>query len=222
MSLHIDSVYHAYKKKRVLRGAWLNCQQGQILGVLGRNGSGKSTLLKILFGQIKAQQATIKVNQTWIKRPFEEPGLIAYLPQDHLLPNTLKVKQAIRLMLSNREMRNSLETDPMIAPHLNQGVKTLSGGERRYLEIRIILGLQRCFSILDEPFTGIEPRYIEAIKTLIRHTSNQGIVITDHLYAHILDLCDEMMVIKGGQSHPAKSKEDLVKLHYLAPSLISE
>lgn len=215
LELKIDSVYHAYRGKQVLRGAWLNCKEGEVVGVLGRNGCGKSTLLKILFGQLKAQQATVKVDQVWVDQPYLEPGLMAYLPQGPLLPDRIKVARALRILIADPKMRAEIMHDPMVLPHLKQRAKTLSGGERRYLEVRIVLGLQRYFCILDEPFTGIEPRYIEKIKTLIFQTQNQGIVITDHLYPHILALSDRLFVIKGGQSYEAQNRADLVRLGYI-------
>lgn len=215
LTLSIDSVFHRYGSRPVLKGAWLKAHSKKVCGVLGRNGCGKSTLLKILYGVVKADSATVLVNQSYIKCPYQEPGLIALLPQDPFVPGHLKVKHALNMYLQAPD--KLLQEDPFLRTLYTKKVKVLSGGERRYFETVLVLNLNTHFVILDEPFTGIEPRWIGAISDEIQK-SNAGIIITDHMYQNVLNISDSLYLIKHGQTLEMNHPEDLIQHQYLLDS----
>src|SRR5690606_24138319 len=94
-SLHVDSVMKNYGKRQLLTDIYLNCHQGEIIGLLGRNGCGKSTLLEIIFGSKSADGKFIKIDEKIIENLSDGHNLIKFLPQDSFLPNHLKVDKII-------------------------------------------------------------------------------------------------------------------------------
>ena len=214
-TLAVDSVMFTRKEKKILRGAYLSCQTGETVGLLGLNGCGKSTLLKMIFGSVTADSGTILIDKQWVDKPFKKGNLVSYLPQESFLPSHSKVKQVINLFVPDRSNRAKLFANPRIQSYLNKKVNVLSGGELRYLEVNLILNLNVYFVLLDEPFTGIEPLYIESMKEVINQTKDKGIIITDHLYQNILDISDRLVLMKDGRTHPLQNKQELKTMGYI-------
>lgn len=105
---------------------------------------------------------------------------------------------------------------PDFEKYFHARFKTLSGGEQRIIEIYIILASDTKFCMLDEPFSQVMPVHIEPIKKLIvREKNNKGIIITDHLYKHIIDICDTLYVISDGKTYLTRSVHDLETLGYV-------
>ncbi|MFA5817535.1 MAG: ATP-binding cassette domain-containing protein [Bacteroidales bacterium] len=212
--LEIDSVLKSFGKIRVLTDISLNCRQGDIIGLLGRNGSGKSTLLKILFGTLAADNRFIRINSKYRPQPYKEKGLINYLHQDSFLPGNLSINQIINLFLPDKTQL--LLDDPLITGSSHTRIKFLSGGECRYLEIRLILESGSQFILLDEPFNGISPLMIERIKKMIQARSlDTGIILTDHDYHNVLDISNRNFLLKDGGIKMIKGRNELVQLGYL-------
>lgn len=215
LKLHVDSIEKSFDDKKILKDVFLSCETGEIVGILGRNGSGKSTLLEIIFGTISAENKFVRVGTKVIKNISDNKNIIHYLSQDHFLPNHLKVKSIIDLFC-NRENAVILKSNELIIPFINQKTGNLSGGEKRLIEISVMLFSNCKFLILDEPFHSLSPKIIEEIKILIRKQSkNKGIIITDHQYKNIIEISDKFILLKDGSTKIVNGIEDLKKLGYL-------
>ena len=213
-SLEIDSVIKSFGELNVLTDVYLKCETGDIIGMLGRNGSGKSTLLKILFGSISSGNKFIRINGKVYNRPFKTSGLVGYLPQHNFLLPHLSLYKTATLYLDA-----SLETffiDDVIGHLKNNKINTLSGGELRYLEIKLILNASYKFILLDEPFNGVAPVIIDQLKNMIiAHSKTKGIILTDHDYNNVLDVANRYCLVHEGCIKPVNGREDLVKWNYL-------
>ncbi|WMN11770.1 ATP-binding cassette domain-containing protein [Marivirga salinae] len=213
--LHVDSVIKSFATKQILTDVFISCQKGEIIGLLGRNGTGKSTLLKIIFGSIQADSRFVKIGEKISSGLFDNRKLIKYLPQDNFLPNHVKVKTIIELFCDKNETELIKKHD-LIAPMLNRKSKQLSGGEKRLLEIFLIIYSQSAYTLIDEPFNGIAPVYKEAIKDLIKKQSvDKGFIITDHDYRNILDMATRIVIIHDGGTKEIKSKKELIAWGYI-------
>ncbi len=200
--LHVDSVIKSFGTRQVLTDVYLSCKQGEIIGLLGRNGSGKSTLLKIIFGSLDAERKFVKVGDKIINGLYDNRDLISYLPQDHFLPDHLGVSLMISL-LCDYENATLLKENEHISVMLDKKSSQLSGGERRLLEIMLIIHSKAKYVLIDEPFNGIAPIYKDIIKYQIKEQSkNKGFIITDHDYRNILDISTRIILMHdGGTKH---------------------
>lgn len=196
--LVIDSVYAEYKHHIILTDVYLELSIGDIIGLFGRNGSGKTTLLQIIFGIITPKQKQLRVDGQIINRAYLINGLIAYLPQHYFLPGHLKLKQAMGLSLDGTAI-HQLNNNPIIYYNLHQKIRSLSGGERRYIEILITLHLNTTFVLLDEPFTQLSPVLIEDIQQhILRASLTKGIIITDHQHHYVHEICTSGCLLYNG------------------------
>lgn len=215
IKLHIDSITKSYDDKKILSDIYLSCEKGKITGLIGRNGSGKSTLLKIVFGVEKSENKFIQVGDRVINNISDGRGLINYLPQENFLPNNIKVKTLINLFLDKKNRGDLIENE-FIKPLLNKKNHELSGGEKRVLEILLIIHSNAGFILLDEPFNGVSPiirGYI--IKYIKEMKSSKGYIITDHDYENVIDLADNIVFLKNGSLKEINDKRELVELGYL-------
>jgi len=210
-----DSIRKSFGEKQVLTDIFIMCQTGDIVGLLGRNGSGKSTLLKILYGTLYTDYKHISVNDEILGQPFKKQGIVNFLPQDSFLPKDLTVRKTIQLFdhqLNDSEFLN----DNVLSKVLNTKIRNLSGGESRYLEIKLILSTDSQFAFLDEPFNGISPIHIELVKgMIIKHSNKKGIILTDHDYRNVLDVANIYMILFDGGLKILKSKEEFIYWGYL-------
>ena len=177
-ALILDGVFYRVPSLDILQGAHLKAHAGAITGLFGRNGSGKTTLLKVAAGQIQ--------------------------------PNSgLTIIDGTRLHKQSKWKRFSkvacLPQESMPPPDVT--VRTLSGGERRLLEVAIVLGLERDYALLDAPFTGVEPLLIDAIGGRIEEAAAQGtgVLLTDHCHQHVMPLADDAHVLWQKQCVPPDS-----------------
>ena len=207
--MQVDSVMKAFGTKQVLTDVFLTCGQGEIIGLLGRNGSGKSTLLKIIFGSLAADQKFVKIGDKIINGIFDNRNLIKYLPQDNFIPNHIKITTIISLFC-DKENGSLIKSNEWIKPMLGKKSNQLSGGEKRLLEILLIIHSNAKYVLIDEPFNGIAPIYKEVIKNLIKEQSkNKGFIITDHDYWNILDLSTRIILMHDGGTKEIKSTDEL-------------
>ncbi|MDT0557265.1 ATP-binding cassette domain-containing protein [Ichthyenterobacterium sp. W332] len=214
-TLHVDSIMKRYGNNQVLSDVFMSCSTGGIIGLLGRNGSGKSTLLKIIFGALHTDNKFVKVDDDIINATKDTVGRIAYLPQDNFLPNHIKIKTLI-VLLCETESIQFIKDHQLISPFLNRYVKALSGGERRILEVFLIIFSRAKFILIDEPFNGIAPIYKDEIKDLIRRqTKHKGFIITDHDYSNVLDLASKVVLLHNGSTRPIKNIKELEQFGYL-------
>lgn len=211
--LEVDSVILEFDSKRVLQNVYLKSETGKVTGLLGRNGSGKSCLMKIMFGELIPSDKSIRINGNTFVTSDRSPKDIRYLPQKRFVPNSLTIKRIFNDF--KLDFADLIFNFPEFEKFYKSKLTNLSGGERRIIEIYIILVSQTKFCMLDEPFSQVMPIHVDSIKKLIlREKENKGIIITDHMYKHIVDICDDLYVINNGKTYLTKSIEDLETLGY--------
>jgi lipopolysaccharide export system ATP-binding protein len=213
--LEADSIRKDFGDKQILTDIYLKCQTGDIIGLLGRNGTGKSTLLKILYGTLYTDYKHISINGILLDQPFKIKGNISFLNQNNFLPKHLTANNLIQLFDHQCDNKDFFE-DSILSKVRNTKVKNLSGGELRYLEIKIILHLDSKFVFLDEPFNGVAPLHIEIVKDLIKAQSKtKGIILTDHDYTNVLDVANKYMILFDGGLKILKSKQEFIDWGYI-------
>jgi lipopolysaccharide export system ATP-binding protein len=213
--LEVDSIRKEFGTNQVLTDIYLKCQSGDIIGLLGRNGSGKTTLLKIIFGTLYTDYKFIRINNITLNQPFKSKNLLAYLNQDNFLPKDLTVKQIVRIYSYRLDQQEFLD-DEILAKINDTKIHSLSGGESRYLEVKLLLNLNSFFVLLDEPFNGISPLHVEQIKRLILDKSlKKGIILTDHDYRNVLDVANKYYLLFDGGLKTIKTKQDLIDWGYV-------
>lgn len=215
-TLHIDSVLKTYRNKQILTDIFLLCERGDIIGLLGRNGSGKSTLMKIIFGSIPADRKFIKVGENINNNTFENLNKIKYLPQHNFLPNHIRLNTIIDLFC-DRKNAKLLKNKAILKTLLNKKSKQLSGGEKRFFEVLLIIYSSAQFVLLDEPFNGIAPIHKEEIKKIIIEQSKfKGFIITDHDYRNIIDVSTKNILLHDGGTKSISNLQDLTLWGYLS------
>lgn len=216
--MHADSIRKQYGDRQVLNDIFLSCKTGEIVGLLGRNGSGKSSLLKIIFGTLSADNKFVSVDQRLMPSLFSGRDLIKYLPQDSFLPAHIKIKYLISCFCG-KAARGLVMADPLIQPHLEKQAAQLSGGEKRLIEILLLVHSEAKYLLLDEPFNGLSPLQITAVKTIIqKHAAVKGFVITDHDYANVLDIASRIVLMDQGNTRVIKDPRELIQFGYLPKS----
>ncbi len=211
--LEVDSVILEFGSQRVLNNVYLKSETGKITGLLGRNGSGKSCLMKIIFGTLVPQNKTIRINRQSLINAYRDPVDLRYLPQNRYIPDSLTIKR----IFTNYQIdfADFVAYFPEFEKLYTAKLLNLSSGERRIIEIYTILLSQSKFCMLDEPFSQVMPIHVDTIKKLIvREKRNKGIIVTDHLYQHIIDLCDDLYVINDGKTYLAADIHVLAELGY--------
>ncbi|MFT7395986.1 MAG: ABC-type lipopolysaccharide export system ATPase subunit [Flavobacterium sp.] len=217
--LEVDSVQKRYDIQSILSDVYLKCETNDIIGLLGRNGSGKSTLLKIIFGIENADFKFVRIDEVVKTKTSDLFNEISYLSQDNFIPNQLSVKKAISLSI-NGEHVYDFYNDDMIQSFSNRKIAQLSGGELRYLEIKLVLCSPSKFVLLDEPYSGLSPLMIEKVNALIKvNAIRKGILITDHNYENVIAISTKLMLMKEGKLHHIKSKGELVDKGYLSAEI---
>ncbi len=197
-----DSIIFSYGTTKILNGIYLTIPKGKIVGLYGVNGSGKSTLLKIGCGHLTEDDGNIFINQksyyeASIQSRFKK---IAYLSQNTFLPSDLSIKN---IVVRNNFNESIFQEDQLIGKLYANKINTLSGGELRYLEVKLLLELNREYYLLDEPFSGIEPIVIEKIIALLLEAklNGKGIIITDHFYRYVKGINDISYVLRDGSCY---------------------
>jgi lipopolysaccharide export system ATP-binding protein len=217
-ALIVDGVFYRVPSLAILQGVHLKARAGRVTALFGRNGSGKTTLLKVAGGQLQPQSGLTIIDGDRLRRPSKRTryAKIAYLPQDSMLPTDVTVRTLIR----SAALAPSQVPD-RLSDRAAQQVRTLSGGERRLLELAIVLGLERDYVLLDEPFTGVEPILIDSIGERIERAAARGtgILLTDHYHQHVTPLADDAYVLWQKQCYrldeDSSIHDQLVQMGYL-------
>ena len=211
--LQAENLAKSYRGHQVVKDVTLAVQSGQVVGLLGPNGAGKTTCFYMIVGSIPRDHGRIFINDRDITRlPMHKRARagIGYLPQEASVFRKLSVADNILAILETQgdlnrsERHEKLEhlLDEFQICHLrsNMGL-SLSGGERRRVEIARALATEPAFILLDEPFAGIDPITVNGIKTIISQLTARGIgiLITDHNVRETLDICDKAYIVSEGQ-----------------------
>lgn len=214
LTLKVDSVQLSFGDRPILRDIYLDCKQGEIIGLLGRNGCGKSCLLKIMFGTLTPQYKHVSIDDVYIRKGFMDTR-IAYLPQHNYLPKGMRADKLARMLVAENHWDEFAES-PAFIKYGQKPTDKLSGGELRQLEMLMILYSRADFILLDEPFTHVSPVQSDAFKQQLRQAAKtKGIIITDHQYYNIVDVSDRIILIDNGYTRHLTDPEELVRYGYL-------
>ncbi|MCA0153610.1 ATP-binding cassette domain-containing protein [Winogradskyella vincentii] len=220
MKFELDNVELYFKKKRILSGIYLKAESGLVTSILGANGCGKSSLLRIAFGDLKPKYKLIRINGKPLLKPLYKTGYAKFLPQYNFIPNGMKLSFVLKAYdLSWEKFIKNFDEFEILK---NSKINNLSGGQRRIIETYIILKSKSKIVLLDEPFSHMSPLQVERIKKLINEEKKDKIVIlTDHMYKHIIDVSDSIYLLKNGATMQIKKLTDLEDYKYLNEGSIS-
>lgn len=216
--LYVDSVVKSFDTHSVLTDIFISCKPGDIVGLLGKNGSGKSTLLKVIFGSAQADHKFIRIDGSVSNGLYLNNSKISYLPQHSFLPSHLKISTIVDIFCSRPEV-NVVKNNEHVKPFLNNKAKELSGGERRLIEILMIVNTPVKYVLIDEPFNGVAPLYKSEIKQLVQqHAQGKGFIVTDHDHVNILDLANRLILLHDGCTREISTADELRYWGYLPGS----
>lgn len=211
--LQVVSLQKSYKGRQVVRDVSFEIQNSEIVGLLGPNGAGKTTAFYMTLGLVPPDRGKILLNTKNISHlPIHARARlgISYLPQEPSVFRKLTVENNILAILelrsdlrkSDRYEKLDLLLSELHIEHIRKIMGySLSGGERRRVEIARCLAIEPKFILLDEPFAGIDPISVIDIKHIIRHLCNKGIgiLITDHNVRETLDICNRAYILSQGE-----------------------
>jgi lipopolysaccharide export system ATP-binding protein len=205
------SVAKSYGGRRVVNGVNLVVQSGEVVGLLGPNGAGKTTTFHMMVGLVQPDEGQVLLNEDNLtEAPIYQRARagISYLPQESSVFRRLTVEQNLLAILQTLDLSSAEQKERADALMKMLGVShlashkafTLSGGERRRVEIARALVLSPFFLLLDEPFTGIDPIAVAEIQKIVRNLiiSGIGILITDHNVRETLGICDRAYIVNEG------------------------
>lgn len=213
-TLLIDSVHLEFKDRQVLQSAFLTAEKGRVTGVLGRNGCGKSCLFKCMMGGIRPQNMFIRFGEEPDTDYAHIGNRIKYLPQNMFAPENMTLDEAFSLY--GVDYDGLVSFAPKFHPFQHRRFKELSGGEARVVEMYLVLNTDCEFCILDEPFSNIAPIYVDKMQEMIiEQKKHKGIIVSDHLYEAIMQVADDLFLLRDGYTFPIKTREDLIQHGYL-------
>ncbi len=202
----------SYKKRNVVVDVSIAVNRGQVVGLLGPNGAGKTTCFYMIAGLVAADKGRVFIGDRDISRlPMHGRARagIGYLPQEASVFRKLTVSENILAILQTRKQLNKQQRAQTLDQLLNELSIThikdslgmsLSGGERRRVEIARALAAEPDFMLLDEPFAGVDPISVKDIKAIITHLKerNIGVLITDHNVRETLAICEKAYIVSEG------------------------
>jgi len=211
VTLKASGLQKSFGRAHIIKGLSLDCSSGEIIGLLGPNGAGKTTTFYMIAGLIRPDKGTVTIGDEEITR-LDLSGRarkgIGYLPQEPSIFRGLSVDENVAVPLEARGIKGEArraELDRIVADFGLSQVRThkgvsLSGGERRRVEIARAMALKPTCLLLDEPFAGIDPITVKDIQEMILALKNKGIgiIITDHNVRETLKICDRAYIIHQG------------------------
>ena len=227
--LSVQDISKSYKSRKVVKDLSLEIKSGEVVGLLGPNGAGKTTAFYMIVGLISADKGSILLDgKDLTAKPMHDRSKLGlgYLPQEASIFRKLTVEQNILAILENRkdlgragrekELENLL--DELHVSHVRKSLGiSLSGGERRRVEIARALAANPLFVLLDEPFAGVDPISVLDIQRIIRHLCerNIGVLITDHNVRETLGICGHAYILNDGSLIAAGSPNDILENQYV-------
>ncbi len=221
--LIVENLRKSYKTRTVVQDISLQLKSGEVVGLLGPNGAGKTTSFYMIVGLVALDAGRILLNGKDLSRlPIHKRAQLglSYLPQEPSVFRKLTVSENIMAVLelqnlSDAEMHAQLESllQELHIVHIrNNAAVSLSGGERRRVEIARCLATNPSFILLDEPFAGIDPIAVLDIQKIIRLLSakNIGVLITDHNVRETLGICDRAYIVNDGKVFASGNPSEIV------------
>ena len=221
--LSVKQLRKSFKQRQVVQDFSLDIESGEVVGLLGPNGAGKTTSFYMIVGLVAADHGTIQLDGHELRHMtvYQRARLgLGYLPQEASIFRKMTVEENIRAILQLHETdRHTIESrlNDLLADlnitHLRQSpAPSLSGGERRRVEIARVLAMSPRFILLDEPFAGVDPIAVIDIQNIINFLKQRGIgvLITDHNVRETLRICDRAYIINNGAVLASGRPEELV------------
>lgn len=221
--LVVQNLQKSFKKRQVVKSFSLEIESGEVIGLLGPNGAGKTTSFYMIVGLIAADSGSVTLDGQELRHlPIHERARlgVGYLPQEASIFRKMTVEQNIRAILeisTKDKSRIDGEVEKLLADlnigHLRHNpAPSLSGGERRRVEIARVLAMKPRFILLDEPFAGVDPIAVIDIQKIIDFLKSRGIgvLITDHNVRETLSICDRAYIISDGTVLASGKPDDLV------------
>lgn len=222
--LLVENLRKSYQSRDVVQSISLHIKSGEVVGLLGPNGAGKTTTFYIIVGLLAANGGRILLDGKELSRlPIHQRARmgLSYLPQEASIFRKLTVAENILAVLELQDL-NADERQKKLASllaelhitHLrDQSAMSLSGGERRRVEIARCLATDPSFILLDEPFAGIDPIAVMDIQKIIRQLAarNIGVLITDHNVRETLGICDHAYIVNDGRIFAAGLPSDIIE-----------
>ena len=221
--LSVKQLRKSFKQRQVVQDFSLDIESGEVVGLLGPNGAGKTTSFYMIVGLIAADNGSIMLDGQELRHmPIHERARLGlgYLPQEASIFRKMTVEQNIRAILEisikdKKRIDGELErllADLNIERLRDNPAPSLSGGERRRVEIARVLAMQPRFILLDEPFAGVDPIAVIDIQKIIGFLKSRGIgvLITDHNVRETLSICDRAYIISDGAVLASGKPEELV------------
>ena len=212
LELRAEKLNKSFKSRQVVKDISFTVKKGEVVGLLGPNGAGKTTSFYMVVGLIHADSGKITCRgQDITHQPIHKRARqgIGYLPQEASIFRKLSVEDNIKAILQTRSDLNDTDIndhlerllDELSVSHIRKSIgMSLSGGERRRVEIARTLAMEPDFILLDEPFAGVDPISVNDIQSIIRQLSNNniGILITDHNVRETLSVCQHAYIMDAG------------------------
>jgi lipopolysaccharide export system ATP-binding protein len=222
--LEAREIVKQYHKRRVVDGVSLQVRSGSVVGLLGPNGAGKTTSFYMIAGFVRPTAGRVLLDEEDITGlPIHKRAQkgISYLAQEPSVFKKLTVEENIRIVLEPLGLEkdeidyriSSLLEDMKIQARAGNKASTLSGGERRRVEIMRALAIKPRFILLDEPFAGIDPLSVADLQQIIIELKNKGlgVLISDHNVRETLSVCDHAYIISNGKILITGNAEEIVK-----------
>ena len=222
--LIVEELEKSYNSRKVVKNLSFNIKSGEIIGLLGPNGAGKTTAFYMVVGLVKSELGKIMLDECNLTNlPIHERARkgLGYLPQEASVFRKLSVEDNILAVLQTRKELTTSGMDNLLNQLLDQlnlndirstnGI-SLSGGERRRVEIARTLAMEPKFILLDEPFAGVDPISVIDIQRIIKDLSNDGIgiLITDHNVRETLKICNRGYIVNDGTTIASGSPEQIL------------
>lgn len=222
--LRANNLAKAYGENQVVRDISLEVHSGQVVGLLGPNGAGKTTSFYMIVGSVSQDKGTVEIDDLDVTSlPVHERARkgIGYLPQEASVFRKLTVAENLLAILETRRDLNktqqNLKAEQLMSEFRISDIRnslgiSLSGGERRRVEIARALATEPDFILLDEPFAGVDPISVGDIKDIVRQLSarNIGVLITDHNVRETLDICQKAFIVSDGRIIATGNAEEIL------------
>ena len=223
--LKAENLCKRYKGRSVVQGVSMEIQSGEVVGLLGPNGAGKTTSFYMVAGLVSADEGNIILGDQDITHfPMHQRARlgIGYLPQEASIFRKLSVTDNIMAILQTRKELSTFQQEQKLEDlleelhigHIRNGLgMSLSGGERRRVEIARALATDPRFILLDEPFAGVDPISVRDIQSIIQHLKERdiGVLITDHNVRETLGICERGYIMNAGEVIASGKPDNLLE-----------